>query len=87
MNAVSLTPHAKYDTTCTIDERFKQPWEALKGISKTYVFPKCPTPIYNFKGDTQKMFVHALSLTPHARFLRSKIGYLSANSKQNSKKL
>jgi hypothetical protein len=27
MHAVSLTPHAKYDTACTIDERFKRPWQ------------------------------------------------------------
>jgi hypothetical protein len=25
-----LTPHAKYDTTCTIDERFERPWQPLK---------------------------------------------------------
>jgi hypothetical protein len=33
MHAVSLTPHAKYDTACTIDERFERPWQPLKGIS------------------------------------------------------
>jgi hypothetical protein len=25
MHAVSLTPHAKYDTACMIDERFERP--------------------------------------------------------------
>jgi hypothetical protein len=33
MHAGSLTPHAKYDTACTIDERFERPWQPLKGIS------------------------------------------------------
>jgi hypothetical protein len=33
MHVVPLTPHAKYDTACTIDERFEQPWQPLKGIS------------------------------------------------------
>jgi hypothetical protein len=28
-----MTPHAKYDTACTIDERFERPWQPLKGIS------------------------------------------------------
>jgi hypothetical protein len=32
------------------------------------------------------MFVHAVSLTPHALFLRLKIDYISANSVQNYKK-
>jgi hypothetical protein len=32
VHAVSLTPHAKYDTTCTVDERFEWPWQPLKGI-------------------------------------------------------
>jgi hypothetical protein len=27
VHAVSLTPHAKYDTACTIDERFERPWQ------------------------------------------------------------
>jgi hypothetical protein len=31
--------------------------------------------------------VHAVSMTPHAIFLRSKIDHISANSKQNSKRL
>jgi hypothetical protein len=33
MHAVSLTPHAKYDTACTIDEQFERPWQPLKGKS------------------------------------------------------
>jgi hypothetical protein len=57
MHAVSLTPHAKYDTTCTIDEKFKGPWLPLKGISiKNIYVPKLsyPTPkkIYKFKEAT-----------------------------------
>jgi hypothetical protein len=28
-----LTPHTKYDTACTIDERFERPWQPLNGIS------------------------------------------------------
>jgi hypothetical protein len=28
-----MTPHAKNDTACTIDEQFEQPWQPLKGIS------------------------------------------------------
>jgi hypothetical protein len=31
--------------------------------------------------------MHAVSMTPHARFLRSKIDHSSANSEQNSKRL
>jgi hypothetical protein len=33
MHAMSLTTHTKYDTACTIDERFERPWQPLKGIS------------------------------------------------------
>jgi hypothetical protein len=51
MHAVSLTPHAfaKYDTACTIDERFERPWQPLQGISikniySTSMFPNSPTP-------------------------------------------
>jgi hypothetical protein len=29
----AVSPHAKYDTECTIDERFERPWQTLKGIS------------------------------------------------------
>jgi hypothetical protein len=28
-----MTPHAKYDTACTIGERSERPWQPLKGIS------------------------------------------------------
>jgi hypothetical protein len=35
---------------------------------------------------TKKFFVHAVSLTPHARCLRAKIDHISLNSKQNFKK-
>jgi hypothetical protein len=54
------------------------------------MFPNCPTPPlkknYKFKGATlNNIFVHAVSLTPNARFLRWKIDHISVNSKQNSK--
>jgi hypothetical protein len=57
MHAVSLIPHAKYDTACTIDERFEQPWQLLKGISiKNIYVPELSYPItkkiYKFKGAT-----------------------------------
>jgi hypothetical protein len=54
VHAVSLTPHAKYDT---IDELFEQPSRSLKGISikNKYVrdlsYPTT-TKIYTFKGAT-----------------------------------
>jgi hypothetical protein len=32
VHAVSLTPQAKYDTACTIDERFERPWQPVKGV-------------------------------------------------------
>jgi hypothetical protein len=59
VHAVSLTPHAKYDTACTIDKRFKRPWQPLKGkpvsIKNTFVpewsFPT-PKKIYKAKGAT-----------------------------------
>jgi hypothetical protein len=83
-----LTPHAKYDTPCTIDERFERPWQPLYGISiKNIYIPKWsyPNTIKNleFKGAT----VHAVSLTSHALFLHSKIDHISANSKQHTKRL
>jgi hypothetical protein len=57
-------------------------------LSKTYRYvPELsyPTPKknYKFKGAN----LHVVSLTPHARFLRSKIDHISENSKQNSKRL
>jgi hypothetical protein len=82
VHAVSLTPHAKYDTACTIDERFERPWQPLKGISIKNIYVSelsYPTTkkIYTFKWATlQKIFVQAVSLTPHARFLRSKIDHI-----------
>jgi hypothetical protein len=27
IRALSLTPHAKYDTACPIDGRFERPWQ------------------------------------------------------------
>jgi hypothetical protein len=37
MNALALTLQAKYDTACTIDERF-QPWQPLEGISNVNMY-------------------------------------------------
>jgi hypothetical protein len=92
VHAVSLTPHAKYDTACTIDEWFERPWQPLKGISIINVYVRelsyaTTTKYINLKGlPNKKIFVHAVSLTPHALFLRPKIDRISANSKQNSKR-
>jgi hypothetical protein len=52
-----MTPHAKYDTACTLDELFERPWQPLKviPIKKKYRYPNCPTPPlkkYKFKGPT-----------------------------------
>jgi hypothetical protein len=45
VHVVSLTPHAKYDTACTINERFEWPWQPLKGISiKNIYFPESSYP-------------------------------------------
>jgi hypothetical protein len=45
MHVVSLTPQTKYDTACTIDERFKRSRKPLKGISiKNIMFVNFPTP-------------------------------------------
>jgi hypothetical protein len=80
-------------TACTIDERFERHWQPLKGISiKNIYVPELSysttKKIYKFKGATkQQIFVHAVSMTPHARFFRSKIDHISANSNQNSKRL
>jgi hypothetical protein len=88
MHAVSMT-HAKYDTACTIDERFEWPWQPLKGISIKNIcvfelsYPTTKKYI-NLKGLTNKRF---LSMTPHAQFLRSKIDLISANWNQNSRRL
>jgi hypothetical protein len=44
VHAVSLTPHEKYGTACTIDERFGRLWQTLKEISrKTHMFANWPT--------------------------------------------
>jgi hypothetical protein len=41
----------------------------------------------NSDGMQKELTGHAVSLTPHARFLRSKIDHISVNSKENSKRL
>jgi hypothetical protein len=58
---VSLTPHAKYDTACTIEERFEWPWQPLKGISiKNIYVPDLSYPTtkkyINLKGLPKKNF-------------------------------
>jgi hypothetical protein len=94
MHAVSLTPHAKYDTACTIDERFEPPWQPLKGISikKTIyvhriVLPRHSKKYTNLKGLPNKKFscVRCHWHRMHD-FCVSKIDHISANSKQNSKR-
>jgi hypothetical protein len=57
MHAVTMTPHAKYDTACTIDERIERPWQPLKGIFiKNKHVPELSYPttkkICKFKGAT-----------------------------------
>jgi hypothetical protein len=45
VNAVLMTPHAKCDTACTINERFKRPWQPLKGITiKNIYVPRLSYP-------------------------------------------
>jgi hypothetical protein len=61
MHDVPLTPHAKYDTACTINERFEQPWQPLKGISiKNKYVPELSYPTgtktYTFRGYLTKNF-------------------------------
>jgi hypothetical protein len=74
-----------------IHEQFEWPWQPLKGISiKNIYVPELFYPttkkIYKFKGATkQKIFVHAVSLTLHARFLRLKIDPFSASSSRIQK--
>jgi hypothetical protein len=56
VHAVSLTPHAKYDTACTIDERLERPWQPLKGISvKNIYVPELSYP-------TTKKFINGLPI-------------------------
>jgi hypothetical protein len=78
--------------SCAVDERFERLWQQLKGISiKNMYVPELSYPTtkkyINLNAlPNKKIFLHAVSLTPHARFLRSKIDPISANSKQNSKR-
>jgi hypothetical protein len=50
----ACTAHANYDTACTINERFEQPWQPLKVISTKNInvpeFPYPTTKTYKFKG-------------------------------------
>jgi hypothetical protein len=57
VHVVSLTLHVKYDTVCTIDERYERPWQPLKGISfKNIYVPELShstsNKIYKFKEAT-----------------------------------
>jgi hypothetical protein len=85
MHAVSLTPHAVYDTACTIVQR---PWKPIKGksIKNIYVgelsYPTTTKILYiNLRE------LHAVSLTPRARKSAIKKANFFAISKQNSKRL
>jgi hypothetical protein len=83
--------YKKIKNACTIDERFGRPWQALKGISIKIIYVRklsYPTTkkYINLKGLPNKKFHAAVLLTQNARFLRSKIDHISANSKQNSKR-
>jgi hypothetical protein len=82
VHTLSLPPHAKYDTACTIDERFMHPWQPLKGISIKNMYVRelsypTTTKIYKFQGAT----IQKISC------MRPKIAHILANSKQNSKRL
>jgi hypothetical protein len=61
VHTVSLTPHAKYDTACTIDKQFERPWKPLEGISiKNIYVPELSYPttkkIEKFKRLRKKKF-------------------------------
>jgi hypothetical protein len=86
VHAVSLTPHAKYDTVCTIAERFGRSWQTWKGIS-IKMFANWPTPpiqkYINLRGLlNKKKFVHAVSWK-----WAIKKSNIFANWKQNTKAL
>jgi hypothetical protein len=75
----NMTLHAH----CTIYEQFEQPLQPSKGIHiKKIDFCKLSYPttttICKFKGAThqEQFFVHAMLLTPHARFFHSKIDHI-----------
>jgi hypothetical protein len=44
MHAVSMTPHAKCDTACIMDQRFMSPWQPLKGIPIKNIFTRMSYP-------------------------------------------
>jgi hypothetical protein len=61
MPKISKMHAAKYDTACTIDERFEWPWQPLMGISiKNITVPELYTPTLqkyrNLKGLPNKTF-------------------------------
>jgi hypothetical protein len=73
--AYRLTPHTKYVTACTMDELFTWLWLSLKATSiKKNIYARelsypTITKIYKLEGGgyLTEMFVHEVSLTPHAR--------------------
>jgi hypothetical protein len=87
MHAVSLTPHAKYDIACTIDERFERPWQPLKGISINNIYvPELSYPTtkkyINLKGLPNKIFVNDTACTIFAFENRSYLGEFEAEFKK-----
>jgi hypothetical protein len=61
-----MTPHAKYDTACTIDERFERPWQPLKGMSMRCGVSDTACTIFAFEnrsylGEFESEFKKALS--------------------------
>jgi hypothetical protein len=52
VHAVSCAPHAKYDTACTLDERFERPWQPIKNIYVPELSYPTTKKTYKFKGAT-----------------------------------
>jgi hypothetical protein len=81
MHAVSMTPHAKYDNACTIDERFERSCQPLKGISFKNKY-KHVKGLPNKKISCKRCHWHPM----HDFYVR-KFDHISANTKQISKRL
>jgi hypothetical protein len=47
-----MTPHAKYDTACTFDERFERPWQPLNIYVPELAYPTTKKIYSKFKGAT-----------------------------------
>jgi hypothetical protein len=77
VHAVSLTPHATYDTACTVDERFERPWQSLKRnipplkniwIKRGYLWKKIfALEIRTYLGDFEAEFKKALAVNKGPR--------------------